>query len=286
MTDRRTRAIAHDDGVNAWRFVRATARPDLDGIAGYTAYREATGGFTTRRELPHCGGVLIVNLGEPISLGLPDGAWIEVETGASVAAGLHMAPVLSRSVGRQAGLHIHLSLPALGRVLRTDMTAMTGRVVKFEALPSPAARHLAERLAQPEGSDAARFELLDRAMDSLLADTPAPHAAIDWAARRLRRNPRISIAALATEIGWSRQHFSHVFAQAFGCSPRAFARIARFERLMEGLRCGSRPGWAELATIHGYADQPHLTRDVASLAGVTPTALAARLLPGGGGILA
>jgi AraC-like DNA-binding protein len=285
MTERFTQLREHDDGVNAWRMLRATARHDLDGIAGYTVYHESTGGFTTRRELPHCGGVLIVNLGEPVGMGLADGRWVEVGTGQGFAAGLHMAPVLSRSVGRQAGVHIHLSLPALGRVLRTDMTAMTGQVVKLDALWGPSHRHLGERLASAD-SDACRFDLLDQALASRLADTPAPQNAVRWAARCLHRSPGTPIAVLAAEIGWSRQHFSQRFAHTLGCSPRAFARIARFERLIAALHQPVRPRWAELAAIHGYADQPHLARDVAALAGVTPTALAARVLPAGGGILA
>lgn len=285
MTDRPTLLREHDDGVNAWRMLRGRARPDLDGIAGYTVYSETTGGFTTRRELPHCGAVLIINLGEPVAMGLPDGSWIEVENGEGFAAGLHMAPVLSRSTGRQAGVHIHLSLSALGRILRTNMTALTGHVVKLDALWGASHRRLGELLASA-ASDAERFDLLDRAMASRLLNTPAPHMAVVRAARRLHRNPRTPIAALAAEIGWSRQHLSERFSHTLGCTPRAFARIARFEHLVTALHDPSHSGWADLAARHGYADQPHLARDVAALAGVTPTVLAASFLPGGGGILA
>jgi AraC-like DNA-binding protein len=285
VTNRGTELREHDDGVNAWRMLRATARADLDGIAGYTSYGESTGSFTTRRELPHCGAVMIINLGEPVSMGLPDGSWVKVDTGEGFAAGLHMAPVLSRSAGRQAGVHIHLNLLTLGRVLRTDMRAMTGQVVKLDAIWGPSHRQLGNRLANAN-SDACRFDLLDQAMAARMSDTPAPHLAIRWAARRLHSNPRTPIAALATEIGWSRQYFSERFTHALGCSPRAFARIARFERLIGALHGTPRPDWAGLAAAHAYADQPHLVRDVAALAGVTPTALAASFLPNGGGILA
>jgi AraC-like DNA-binding protein len=285
VTGRRTQLREYDDGVNAWRMLRATARPDLDGIADYTVYCESTGGFTTRRELPHCEGVLIINLGDPVAMGLADGRWVEVGTGEGFAAGLHMAPVLSRSAGRQAGVHIHLGLPALGRVLRTDMPALTGEVVKLDALWGPAHRHLGEMLASAN-EDACRFDLLDQTMALRMADRPAPHTAIRWAARRLHRNPRTPISVLAAEIGWSRQYLSERFARALGCSPRSFARIARFERLIGALHENPRLRWSELAAAHGYADQPHLARDVAALAGVTPTALAASFLPAGGGILA
>ena len=40
-------------------------------IHGYSDYAERTGSFTTRRELPHAQGVMIVNLGAPIGIMSP-----------------------------------------------------------------------------------------------------------------------------------------------------------------------------------------------------------------------
>ena len=58
-----------------------------------------------------------------------------------------------------------------------------------------------------------------------------------------------------------------------GISPRRFARIQRFHALLRSADAAPHPAWAALAFRHGYADQPHLIREVQDLAGVTPARL-------------
>ena len=53
----------HQDALNAWSFARLRAPTELAGLVdSYCDYSETTGGFSTRRELPHAEGVLIINL--------------------------------------------------------------------------------------------------------------------------------------------------------------------------------------------------------------------------------
>ena len=58
-----------------------------------------------------------------------------------------------------------------------------------------------------------------------------------------------------------------------GVSPRRFARIQRLHTLLRSADATARPAWAELAFRHGFADQPHLIREVQDLVGVTPARL-------------
>ncbi len=107
MLARRRTEQSHDDGVNAWRTIRVAPPPALAGaIQGYSDYRERTGGFTVRRELPHAEGVLIVNLGEPITITGADGRMLRLVAGEAFAAGVHLRPALSHSQGSQAGIHV------------------------------------------------------------------------------------------------------------------------------------------------------------------------------------
>jgi AraC-like DNA-binding protein len=93
------------------------------------------------------------------------------------------------------------------------------------------------------------------------------------AAAALRADPRLTIGALARRLAVSERHLRRRFADATGHGPKRFARIARLQRLLA--EAGRRPaaGGAELAYAAGYADQPHMSREVTALAGVGPAAL-------------
>jgi AraC-like DNA-binding protein len=73
---------------------------------------------------------------------------------------------------------------------------------------------------------------------------------------------------IARELGISRQHLARQFQHHVGVSPKTFARVMRFRRLL-----ASRDrDWAGAAARHGYYDQSHLIADFRELAGTTPNA--------------
>jgi transcriptional regulator GlxA family with amidase domain len=80
-----------------------------------------------------------------------------------------------------------------------------------------------------------------------------------------------SVADLARDVGWSRQHLARRFRDEFGLSPKLAGRIVRFERARRMLE--STPPFvsiAQVAATCGYYDQSHLTRDFVELAGCPP----------------
>ena len=83
------------------------------------------------------------------------------------------------------------------------------------------------------------------------------------------------VAEVATSLGVSDRHLRRLVMDETGISPRHFARIQRFHALLRSADRAPRLEWAALAFRHGYADQPHLIREVRDLAGVTPTRLVA-----------
>lgn len=272
----------HDDGVDRCSFADAPPSPALAGaITGYSHYVEHTASFTARREMPCTTGVLIINFGDRLDLVGGNGESLSLGTGQGFVAGLHTRPAISRAAGgRQSGVHVFLPLAALRRLLRTDMEHLVDRVVSLDDLFGPTAAHLGARLA--EASPAGCFDLLDAALLPRLTQTPPTDRQALWALAKLHEDPAIRIEALAENIGWSRKHLSTRIRQNTGASPRLYARLRRFERLLTNLRNGTTPHWADLAAAHGYADQPHLAREVRDFSGFTPTTLLHRLLPDGG----
>jgi AraC-like DNA-binding protein len=81
------------------------------------------------------------------------------------------------------------------------------------------------------------------------------------------------VAELATRLGVTDRHLRRLVMDETGISPRHFARIQRFHALLRSADSAPHPAWAALAFRHGYADQPHLIREVQDLAGVAPSRL-------------
>lgn len=73
---------------------------------------------------------------------------------------------------------------------------------------------------------------------------------------------------MADVAGLSRYHFARRFRDEVGMPPWAYVRHKRAERARQLLEDGAPP--AEVAHETGYADQPHLTRDLRERFGRTP----------------
>lgn len=285
LDDRLIRLREHDDGVNAWSMAEIAPDPALSPvIRSYCDYSEKTGGFTARRELPHPEGVLIVNLGEPVSVTGGDGEAISLRAGEAFAAGVHLRPAISRSSGAQSGVHVFLPLESLRRLLAVPMDELLDRAVPLDAIFGGQARVLGERLGEAS-SLAERIDVLDAAMRERLMTARALCPGQSYALRLLRTRPDLDIAEVAREVGWSRKHLADRVRDVVGVGPRSFRRLIRFERLIASIDGEDAPDWAGLAHDLGYCDQPHLIREFREFAGLTPGQFMDRALSSGGGVV-
>jgi AraC-like DNA-binding protein len=100
-----------------------------------------------------------------------------------------------------------------------------------------------------------------RPHDDTLANAIALH---------LRKNPTMPIHSLAAKLGFSARHLTREFNAAFGISPKRFARLARFQKILAERRQSQ--SWAEVAYACGLTDQAHLVREFQDIVGESPTA--------------
>uniref|UniRef100_UPI001BDD5C15 helix-turn-helix domain-containing protein n=1 Tax=Pseudonocardia lacus TaxID=2835865 RepID=UPI001BDD5C15 len=77
-----------------------------------------------------------------------------------------------------------------------------------------------------------------------------------------------SVAALAADLGWTTRTLHRRCLAAFGYGPAVLRRVLRFRRATDLLAAGVAP--AEVAARAGYADQPHLSRELRALGGTSP----------------
>ncbi|WP_165912990.1 helix-turn-helix domain-containing protein [Tamaricihabitans halophyticus] len=159
------------------------------------------------------------------------------------------------------------------------MSELTNRLPSLPELDIPALAALPERLAE-EATWANRFALVDAVLCRLFRDPLLqPDPAVDWAWLQLTRTAGgMPVAALASEIGWSRRHLLTKFHEQLGLPPKTLARVLRFRRTVALLAPGGSPqvgdgagNLAEIAARCGYADHSHLVREFHALAGCPPT---------------
>lgn len=87
----------------------------------------------------------------------------------------------------------------------------------------------------------------------------------------LRRARGARIPDMAARAGMGLRQFERRFMQHVGVSPKLFARIARFEAVLDWMARTPQGSWTEVAHRFGYYDQMHLVHDFSRFTGKTPT---------------
>lgn len=277
----------HADAQNVWSFVRVAPAAELRGwIEGYCAYEERTSGFSTRRELPHAEGVLILNLGDAVRITGGDGLQLVLRAGEGFVAGVHLRPALSHSSGAQRGLQVQLPLVSLRRLLGVPMDQLQDRVLDLRTLWGAAAAGQLGELVESRATEA-QVGCLDRLLAQRLLAAPVLDRRTLAALSLLRAAPALDIRAVADRVGWSRKHLANRIEDAVGVGPRSFRRLLRFQQLQQQLRGlpNAAIEWAVQAQQAGYCDQSHLIREFRELAGFSPGEFLRRRLEDGGGLV-
>ena len=127
---------------------------------------------------------------------------------------------------------------------------------------------LEQRLMACASADEA-FAILQHAVDARLAQREGAGAPprVQEAVALLARDGEVHRVARA--IGISERSLHRELVRWSGLAPKPLARILRMQRCLAALRAGRMP-LATLALSLGYADQAHMTRELKTLAGVTP----------------
>ncbi|HEU5420458.1 MAG TPA: AraC family transcriptional regulator [Streptosporangiaceae bacterium] len=260
-------------------------------IAHYSGYRDAGQPPGRHRGLPSPYLTVIFTLDEPLEVARhPDPGQAGGQFG-TLAGGLHTAPALITHDGRQSGIQVALS--PLGA--RTILGLPAGELASLDVEGSAVLGSLAEQVQdkiRAARSWAERFAAVDELLWARACASPAmtrggaadlargrgpgvsPEVGCAWR-RLMRTGGQTTVAQLAAETGWSDRHLRSRFQAETGLSPKAAARVIRFERarrlLMRRAQAGTRPALAELAAECGYYDQAHLDREFRGLAGCPPT---------------
>jgi AraC-like DNA-binding protein len=267
LTRRTTERGVHETAQRAGGGARASVV-----VRHYVGYEEWPESGFLRREVARRGVALILGFGDPMDV-YEDEAGSAVRTLGAFVVGNQSRSSMTGVGGHQLGVQVELT-PGGALALFGAVEDLNDAVVPLDEALRGGGR-LMDRLAETPSWEA-RLDLLD---DDLGSHEPVPALTpeVAWLRRQLlASNGRARVEPLMDETGWSRRRVTERFRRQLGVSPKAYARLVRFEHAsaLLGEPRADRT-IADVAMVAGYYDQSHLTRDFVALAGMTPGTFAA-----------
>lgn len=248
--------------------VRSPRRPELRGVISSLWVFEARLEHRLERVLPYGGLQILVNLHEDRLHALDVHGRVSTTCTGAVLQGPHdrVQWVDTRDQRWIAGAV--LAPGAAPALFRDAPSALVNRLVDLERLWGRGGQVLHDRLRSRANAEA----VLDTFEVALVERRRA--VAVDPVAREAARalDGRRSVGAIGDMLGVSRRTLARRFEAATGLAPKRWARLRRFQRVVQRAAERAAPDWAGLALDLGYADQSHLVNEFRAFSGVSPTA--------------
>ncbi|MFF7718117.1 helix-turn-helix domain-containing protein [Streptomyces luteogriseus] len=255
------------------------ARPSLPVLApliGAMGYTEGRFAHSAELALPTGAAQLLVNLDQDaLSTSPPGGA--DRRTRGAAVQGPFSEPAVIDPAQQRAVLWVAFRPAGARPFLTVPVSALRDELVDLGELWGPDGAVLRERLLETVAAQGPRagLRVLETALTGRLAGPPAPDPGVRLAAALLDRGT--PVGEVADRLGWTTGRLARRCTEHLGCTPKRYARIRRFQRLLRRVNAGhGPPDWAALAADCGYHDQAHLIHEFRALAGLTPTAYAPR----------
>ena len=263
------------------------AEPLRRYVAWYTGYRQRGVPPARHRGLPSPYLTLIFTLDEPLTIEAhPDRGQPPGEFG-TLLGGLHSVPALITHAGAQSGIQVALRPLGARALLGLPAGELAALDLPAEAVLGGVCAELRDRVRAAAGWPE-RFAVLDEILlrRAGLRSAGLHRAAhtdvapeVSWAWHELlREGGTVRVAELAAGTGWSGRHLTGRFRAEIGLTPKAAARVVRFDRArkllvrkLTGATAGGGYLLADLAADCGYFDQAHLAREFRALAGCPPS---------------
>lgn len=118
---------------------------------------------------------------------------------------------------------------------------------------------------------AERFRLAEAFLLAKFRSKLEINPCVEFAVREIAENAdAVSIARMNQKIGYSHKHFVDMFRRQIGVTPKAFARIMRFQKAVRSIDADPQIDWRRAALDCGYYDQSHFIHDFKHFSGFTP----------------
>ena len=266
-------------------------------VAWYHGYRQTGGRPARHRGLPSPWLTVIITLDEPLTIQEHPDPRQAASAHQVLVGGLHTSPALVTHDGSQSGIQLGVTPLGARVLLGAPAGALATLDLEGDQVIGRFAADLQDRV-RAAATWAGRFAILDALFAARAGLGPGGSRPGDAGPVRSRTGPMdtrdliapevryawrtllttcgaVPVAELARETGWSARHLDNRFRAEIGLTPKAAARVIRFDRarrmLMRRVGAGGAPALADLAAAGGYYDQAHLAREFRGLAGVPPS---------------
>jgi len=162
------------------------------------------------------------------------------------------------------------------RLFGAGMGQLVDRETEAGSFLGDGVYRIRDRLGEA-GSFGERVRVMEDFLLRQLAFARHPGRFVGAADRIFATRGVVRVADVASQACLSQRQLERGFLAETGCSPKVYARVARFQTALD-LKVGSpERTWIEIAHRLYYHDQMHMVRDFQSLAGNSPDRLMAEL---------
>jgi AraC-like DNA-binding protein len=100
---------------------------------------------------------------------------------------------------------------------------------------------------------------------------------ISFAVLQLQNSPQfLAIRDLASMIGITQKHLISQFEKVVGLRPKSFARVCKFQKVVNMIEQEQQIEWSAIAYDCGYYDQAHFIKEFQTFSGLNPSAYLAQ----------
>ncbi|MCB2197924.1 helix-turn-helix domain-containing protein [bacterium] len=175
-------------------------------------------------------------------------------------------------VGRNLGMVVTRFHPGGAHALfGIPMDEFGDLVIELEQLWGQPFLDLRQRMLE---ADRPSF-ILKALADFMLAkrqERLASNGIIHYSLDTIHTNPfEFKLRDLSREMGYSEKQIVRHFRRHVGTTPKQYARLIRFQRIIKRLDSPDPTPWAQIALESGYYDQSHFVNEFGAYTGVSPT---------------
>jgi AraC-like DNA-binding protein len=263
--------VRHDSVLGRWELVSWRPTGPLAAAVECVWAVDGRAAYSVERMFPRPTVEVLFNLGPSHRLLDPTSPHGGIDFRRAWVAGLQKdcLTVESRDATRILGLRLR---PAGAfAFFGAPLGELSGRVVDLDLVLGPWIETVRQRLLEAK-SWAERFAVVAALVHRRLGDGRAPSAGVAFGLQALARSRgSVRMRALSKALGLGEDAFTRVFRREVGLTPKRYARILRFQGVLEDVGSGASVDWTRLAQDLGYFDQAHFIKDFRSFTGTTPT---------------